>query len=161
MSCFVILITYKIKLINQLHLWVILRTRSINFSWIKNLNFTFISVFLNYTILVTHAISAFCTYWFYRINQLKKILIIMDYYLKCYDLFIFSSFFFFGGGGGLGGRRWGCETPCIRTFSMDWSSNRCWSGKPWCISKVYLSLFIISIVSMTLQISLVYHLYLN
>ena len=27
----------------------------------------------------------------------------MDYYLKCYDLFIFSSFFFWGAGWGGGG----------------------------------------------------------
>ena len=83
----------------------------------------------------------------------------MNYYLKCYDLFIFPSFFFWGGGGWGGG---GVAKHPVYEHSP-------WTGvltdadpeSHVCISKVYLSLFIISIVSMTLQISLVYHLYLN
>ena len=73
MPCFVISVTYKIKLLNQLDPWAILRIRSLKRPWIRNLALIFISVYLNYTILVTHSILAFCIYWLYHIDQLQQL----------------------------------------------------------------------------------------
>ena len=54
LPCFEILITYKIKLLNQLDPWAILHIRSLNLSSIKNLVFTSISVYLTYKLQIIY-----------------------------------------------------------------------------------------------------------